>query len=72
MVAVDGKALRRSFGDASKRSPTHLPQMFAAGAKLTLAQVKVDDKSNGIPAMPELVELLDVKGRTVTADAMRA
>ena len=71
-MAVDGKALRRSFGKASERSPTHLPQAFAAESKLTLAQVEVDDKSNGIPALPELVELLDVKGRAVTADAMRA
>ncbi len=72
VVAVDGKALRRSFETASERSPTHLLQAFAAEAKLTLAQVKVDDKSNEIPALPELVELLDVKGRTVTADAMHA
>ena len=71
VVAVDGKALRRSFETASERSPTHLPQAFAAEAKLTLAQVKVADKSNEIPALPELVELLDVKGRTVTADALQ-
>ena len=72
VVAVDGKALRRSFETASERSPTHLLQAFAAEAKLTLAQVKVAGKSNEIPALPELLELLDVKGRTVTADAMHA
>ena len=72
MAAVDGKALRRSFETASERSPTHLLQAFAAEAKLTLAQVVVDGKSNEIPALPELLELLDVKGRTVTADAMHA
>ena len=72
VVAVDGKALRRSFEDASERSPTHLLQAFAAESKLTLAQVEVDGKSNEIPALPELLELLDVKGRTVTADAMHA
>ena len=69
VVAVDGKVLRRSFETASERSPTHLLQAFAAEAKLTLAQVVVDGKSNEIPALPELLELLDVKGRTVTADA---
>ena len=72
VVAVDGKALRRSFEDAAERSPTHLLQAFASEAKLTLAQVEVDGKSNGIPALPALLELIDVKGRTVTADAMRA
>ena len=75
VVAVDGKALRRSFEDGSERSPTHLLQAFASEARLTLAQVKVDGRSNEIPALPELLELLellDLKGRTVTADAMRA
>ena len=72
VVAVDGKALRRSFEDAAERSPTHLLQAFASEAKLTLAQVEVDGKSNGIPALPALLELIDVRGRTVTADAMRA
>ena len=75
VVAVDGKALRRSFEDGSERSPTHLLQAFASEARLTLAQVKVDGKSNEIPALPELLELLellDLKGRTVTADAMHA
>ena len=38
VVAVDGKALRRSFEDARRRSPLHLVQAFSAQAKLTLAQ----------------------------------
>ena len=62
--------LRRSFEDASERSPTHLLQPFAVESKLTLAQMEVDGKSNEIPALPKLLELVDVKGRTVTADAM--
>ena len=72
VVAVDGKVLRRSFEDASERSPTHLLQAFAAESKLTLAQLEVDGKSNEIPALPKLLELVDVKGRTVTADALHA
>ncbi len=36
--------LWRSFEDASERSPTHLPQAFAAESKLTLAQMEVDGK----------------------------
>ena len=72
VVAVDGKALRRSFEDAASRSPLHLVQAFSTQAKLVLAQVEVDGKSNEIPALPRLLELLDVKGRLVTADAMHA
>ncbi len=72
VIAVDGKVLRRSFEDASERSPTHLLQAFAAESKLTLAQMEVDGKSNEIPALPKLLELVDVRGRTVTADALHA
>ena len=61
VVAVDGKALRRSFEDAAERSPLHLVQAFAAEAKLTLAQVEVADKSNEIPALPRLLELIDAR-----------
>ena len=43
VVAVDGKVLRRSFEDASERSPTHLLQAFAAKSKLTLAQLERGD-----------------------------
>ena len=70
VVAIDGKALRRSFGSASQRSPLHLVQAFASHSRLVLGQVRVDDKSNEITAMPALLDLLDLKGATVTADAM--
>ena len=70
VIAIDGKALRRSFEDASNRSPLHVANAFAAGARLTLGQVRVDGKSNEITAMPALLEVLDVEGMTVTADAM--
>ena len=70
VIAIDGKSLRRSFADAAARSPVHLVQAFAAGARLMLGQVKVDDKSNEIAAMPKLLEMLALKGRIVTADAM--
>ena len=62
----DGKALRRSFEDAASRSPLHLVQAFSTHAKLVLGQVEVDGKSNEIPALPRLLELLDVEGRLVS------
>ena len=70
VIAIDGKSLRRSFADAAARSPVHLVQAFAARARLVLGQVKVDGKSNEIAAMPKLLEMLALKGRIVTADAM--
>ena len=70
VIAIDGKTLRRSFEDAAKRSPLHVVNAFATGARLTLGQIKVDGKSNEITAMPALLELLDIKGSTITVDAM--
>ncbi len=70
VIAVDGKALRRSFDRAKSRSALHLVQAFAAEARLVLGQVAVDAKSNEITALPALLEMLSLKGRIVTADAM--
>jgi hypothetical protein len=65
-----GKCLRRSFDRASGVSPLHLVQAFATQARLVLGQIAVDETSNEISAMPALLELLDLDGRIVTADAM--
>lgn len=68
VVAVDGKTSRRSF-DGDQR-PLHLISAFASELGIVLGQLKVDDKSNEITAIPELLELLDLKGAIVTIDAM--
>ena len=43
---------------------------WATKKKLVLGQIKVDDKSNEITAIPQLIELLDIKGCLITIDAM--
>jgi predicted transposase YbfD/YdcC len=70
VVAVDGKTLRRSFDRASAASPLHLVSAWAADQRLVLGQLAVGDKSNEIVAVPKLLELLSLKGRIVTADAL--
>jgi predicted transposase YbfD/YdcC len=68
IIAVDGKTSRRSFdGDIS---PMHLVSAFASEQGITLGQVKTADKSNEITAIPELLDLLDIAGSTITIDAM--
>lgn len=69
-IAIDGKTLRRSFDKAAGRNPLHLVSAWASEARLTLGQIAVDSKSNEITAIPLLLELLDLKGATVTIDAM--
>lgn len=69
-IAIDGKTLRGSFDKAAGNNPLHLVSAWACEARLTLGQVATDAKSNEITAIPLLLELLDLKGATVTIDAM--
>jgi predicted transposase YbfD/YdcC len=68
IVAVDGKTSRRSFDGENK--PMHLVSAFVSELGITLGQLKTEDKSNEIKAIPELLELLDIAGAIVTLDAM--
>ncbi|WP_419906276.1 ISAs1 family transposase [Hoeflea sp.] len=70
VVAVDGKTLRRSFDTGSGKAAIHMVSAWACDQQLVLGQRKVDDKSNEITAIPELLELLALKGAIVTIDAM--
>jgi predicted transposase YbfD/YdcC len=67
-VAIDGKTLRGS--GSAKLGPLHLVSAWATAPHLSLGQVAVDAKSNGITAIPALLELLDLGGALVTIDAM--
>lgn len=69
-VAFDGKTLRGSFDQASGRSALHSVSAWVCGLKLCLGLKSVDDKSNEIPAVQQLIDLLDLAGAVVTADAM--
>jgi predicted transposase YbfD/YdcC len=70
VVAIDGKTLRHSFDRASGQSPLHMVHAWAAGERLLLGQLAVDEKSNEITAVPKLLEMVSLKGCIVTADAL--
>lgn len=70
VIAIDGKTLCGSADSLTGKSAIHMVSAFASGAKLILAQQVVDEKSNEITAIPKLLELLDLRGHTVTIDAM--
>lgn len=69
-IAIDGKVLRGSFDKAAGQSPLHTITAFATHSRLCLRQLSVEDKSNEIPTVPMLLELLDLSGSVVTLDAM--
>ena len=68
VIPMDGKSLRGSH-DAGTNM-THLVSAWHSGAGLVLGQVRTAAKSNEITAIPQLLDALDVKGATITIDAM--
>lgn len=70
VIAIDGKTLRRSHRKKSGLGALHLVTAWATKSGLTLGQVACAEKSNEITAIPELLKLLNIKGCTITIDAM--
>lgn len=68
VVAIDGKSLRRT--GKTKESIVHVVSAWASTNRLVLGQIKVDDKSNEITAVPHLLRMLELSGCIVTLDAM--
>lgn len=69
-VAIDGKTARGSYTNAEKSNAVHIVSAWASQNGLTLGQVAVDSKSNEITAIPELLEMIDVRGTNITIDAL--
>jgi predicted transposase YbfD/YdcC len=69
-VSIDGKKLRRSHDHSHKHDGIWMVSVWAGEKRLVLGQRKVDDKSNEITAVPELIALLDISGCVVTLDAL--
>ena len=70
VVAIDGKTLRKSYDKKSNKAAIHMVSAWASASRLVLGQVKTEEKSNEITAIPELLDFLDIKGCIVTIDAM--
>lgn len=68
VVAIDGKTICGS-GNAEHKA-YHVVSAWVAENQITLGQLETAEKSNEITAIPELLEMLDVSGSTVTIDAM--
>jgi predicted transposase YbfD/YdcC len=68
IVALDGKALRHALDKG--QSPKYVVSAWAESNSLVLGQWKVEEKSNEITAVPELLRVLELAGCIVTLDAM--
>lgn len=70
MIAIDGKRLCNSYDRSSKKAAIHMVSAWASENRIVLGQVKTDEDSNEIKAIPELLKVLEIKGCIVTIDAM--
>lgn len=70
VIAIDGKCLRGSQAKEHGKAAIYMVSAWASENNLVLAEERVADKSNEITAIPRLLRLLDLKGSTVTLDAM--
>ena len=68
VIAVDGKTICGSGNHQHKAY--HVVSAFVAENHITLGEIVTEEKSNEITAVPELLETLDIKNNTITADAM--
>lgn len=70
VVAIDGKTIRKSNDKNKSKKALHVVSAYASQDRLCLGQKIVNDKSNEITAIPQLLKLLEVKGCIITIDAM--
>ena len=70
VISIDGKCIRGSKDSFHGQSPIHMVSAWACENELVLGQLKVDEKSNEITAIPQLLRLLDIEGSIISIDAM--
>ena len=70
IIAIDGKTARRSFTTQDRKTALHTVSAWSCQHQLVLGQTAVDNKTNEITAIPELLAMLDIENSIITLDAM--
>lgn len=69
-ISIDGKAVKSATDKINNGNIPYIVSAFIGSIGISIGQVKVDDKSNEITAIPDLLELLDIEGSIITIDAI--
>ena len=70
IIVIDGKTAKGSYDKAKEKGAIHMASAFATANESVLGQIKINDKSNEITAIPEHLDLLEILGFLITIDAM--
>lgn len=70
MISIDGKAIRSATNKIQGGNIPYIVSAFLGDISISIVQVKVDDKSNEITAIPDLLDLIDITGATITIDSI--
>jgi len=70
LIPIDGKAIKSSTDKINKGNIPYVVSAYLSDIGISIGQLKVDDKSNEIKAIPDLLDLLDIKGKVITIDAI--
>lgn len=69
-MSIDGKAIKSARDAINDGNTPYIVSAFLSDIGISVGQVKVNDKSNEITAIPELINILDIKGKIITIDAI--
>lgn len=69
-ISIDGKAVKSATDKINNGNIPYIVSAFIGELGLSIGQVKVDDKSNEITAIPDLLDLIEIEGATITIDAI--
>ena len=69
-ISIDGKAIKSATDKINNGNIPYIVSAFIGEIGLSIGQVKVNDKSNEITAIPDLLDLLDIKDAIITIDAI--
>lgn len=71
-IAIDGKGLRAAARKVREEKTPYILNAIDVASKLVIGQLVIQEKTNEMTAIPELVDMLELKGSTITTDAVGA
>lgn len=70
VISIDGKAVKNATDKINNGNIPYIVSAYLGDVGLSIGQIKVEDKSNEITAIPELLDLIEIEGATITIDAI--